>query len=58
MIQKNICEKQLDDAIEFVKSKALFSSVYKSSVESFRDNFKPESADVAAEHSQPENRNE
>lgn len=44
--EKIIDEEDITKAIEFIKSKGLFGNVYKSSVESFKDNYRREAASV------------
>lgn len=44
--EKIIDEEDITKAIEFIKSTGLFGNVYKSSVESFKDNYRREAASV------------
>lgn len=44
--EKIIDEEDITEAIEFIKSTGLFGNVYKSSVESFKDNYRREAASV------------
>lgn len=44
--EKIIDEEDVTKAIEFIKSTGLFGNVYKSSVESFKDNYRREAASV------------
>lgn len=57
--EKIIDEEDITKAIEFIKSKGLFGNVYKSSVESFKDNYRREAAsvDVAVPNSEEDTDN-
>lgn len=57
--EKIIDEEDITKAIEFIKSTGLFGNVYKSSVESFKDNYRREAAsvDVAVPNSEEDTDN-